>query len=76
MHPRLFQPRNRSMPLTVGAALSTPAVKFIQFDQGAYIPRERIWAHYEIPLHDLLREPCRPIQSADDPASDTSDPPF
>ena len=38
--------------------------------------REMIWAHYEIPLHDLLLEQCRPIQSADDPASDTSDPPF
>jgi hypothetical protein len=38
--------------------------------------RERIWAHYEIPLHALLREQHRPIQPADDPAADASDPPF
>jgi hypothetical protein len=38
--------------------------------------RERIWAHYEIPLHDLLREQRRPIQPADVPAADSSDPPF
>jgi hypothetical protein len=38
--------------------------------------RERIWAHYQIPLHDLLREQCRPIQTADDSATETNDPPF
>ena len=38
--------------------------------------REQIWAHYQIPLHDLLREQCRPIQTADDPATETNDPPF
>jgi len=38
--------------------------------------RERICAHYGVALHELLREQCRPIQSTDDPAADTSDPPF
>lgn len=38
--------------------------------------REQIWAHYQIPLHDLLREQRRPIQAADDPATDTNDQPF
>lgn len=38
--------------------------------------RERIWAHYQIPLHELLREPYQPLRSADDSATATSDPPF
>ena len=38
--------------------------------------REMIWAHYQIPLHDLLRERRLLTQSPDDPASDISDPPF
>jgi hypothetical protein len=38
--------------------------------------RERICAHYEVPLHELLRELCQPIQCDEDPATDTSDPPF
>lgn len=38
--------------------------------------RERIWAHYQIPFHDLLREQRRPIQIADDPATETNDQPF
>jgi hypothetical protein len=37
--------------------------------------RERIWAHYQIPLHQLIREKNMPIRSPDDPAADT-DPPF
>ncbi len=38
--------------------------------------RERICAHYAVPLHELLREQYRPIQSTDDPAADTNDPSF
>lgn len=37
--------------------------------------RERIWAHYQIPLHELIRKKYMPIRSPDDPAADT-DPPF
>lgn len=38
--------------------------------------REMIWTHYQIPLHDLLRDQYPPIQPADDPAADSNDPPF
>lgn len=38
--------------------------------------RELIWAHYQIPLHDLLREQCCPVPPADHSTTDTSAPPF
>jgi len=38
--------------------------------------RERIWAHYQIPLHDLLREQYQPTHTADDPSTHANDPPF
>ena len=38
--------------------------------------RERIWAHYEIPLHELLRDLYQPTQTTDYPPTDTNEPPF
>jgi hypothetical protein len=38
--------------------------------------RERIWAHYQIPLHEFIREQSMPQAPADDSAADTRDPPF
>lgn len=38
--------------------------------------RERICAHYEIPLHELVRDLYGPTQPTNDPPTDTNDPPF
>jgi hypothetical protein len=38
--------------------------------------RERIWAHYQIPLHDLVREQYGPTHDPDLRNTDTGDPPF
>ena len=38
--------------------------------------RERIWAHYQIPLHDLVREQYGPTPDPDLRNTDTGDPPF
>ena len=38
--------------------------------------RDRICAHYQIPLHDLLREQRRLLDLHDDSPAGTSDPPF
>ncbi|MEO8410571.1 MAG: hypothetical protein ABI478_08360 [Propionivibrio sp.] len=38
--------------------------------------RELIWAHYQIPLLDLLRQQYQPSPPADDSDAGTSDPPF
>ena len=38
--------------------------------------RERIWAHYQIPLHDLVREQYGPTRDPDLRNTDTGDPPF
>jgi len=38
--------------------------------------REQIWAHYQIPIQDLLREQDQPPPPADGSATGTSDPPF
>ena len=37
--------------------------------------RERICAHYQIPLHELVREQRQPRES-DDPIQNMTDPPF
>jgi hypothetical protein len=38
--------------------------------------RDRICAHYQIPLHDLLREQCSPPAHADNSPATAGDPPF
>lgn len=38
--------------------------------------REQIWAHYQIPIQDLLREQYEPLPPADASATETSDSPF
>jgi hypothetical protein len=38
--------------------------------------RELIFAHYQIPLHELVREQHSPPPDADTSAADTTDPPF
>ncbi|NMG56705.1 hypothetical protein [Aromatoleum aromaticum] len=38
--------------------------------------RERIWAHYQIPLHELMREEYAPTHDPDLRHTDTDDPPF
>lgn len=38
--------------------------------------RDRICAHYQIPLHDLLREQRRLLDLPEDSTAGTSDPPF
>lgn len=38
--------------------------------------RERICAHYQIPLHEFIRQQVMPQPPVDDSAVDTSDPPF
>lgn len=38
--------------------------------------RELIWAHYQIPIQDLLREQCLSLPTADASATGPSDPPF
>ena len=38
--------------------------------------RERICAHYQIPLHDLLREQCAPTPDPELRHTDIGDPPF
>lgn len=38
--------------------------------------RDRICAHYQIPLHDLLRDQRRLLDLPDGSATGTSDPPF
>ena len=38
--------------------------------------RDRICAHYQIPLHDLLRAQRRLLQHPDDSTIATGDPPF
>ena len=38
--------------------------------------RDRICAHYQIPLHDLLREQRRWLDPPADSTAGTSDPPF
>ena len=38
--------------------------------------RDRICAHYQIPLHDLLREQRQLLNLPENPTARTSDPPF
>jgi len=38
--------------------------------------RQRIWAQYQIPIQNLLREQCLPPASADNSTAATRDPPF
>ena len=40
--------------------------------------REQIWAHYQIPIQDFLRDDqqYQPLSPADDTADETGDPPF
>ncbi len=38
--------------------------------------RERIWAHYQTPLHELIREQYMPAPTAGDSDIDSTDPPF
>ena len=38
--------------------------------------REIIWNHYQIPLHELLREQCRTSTTSSSSSIDETDPPF
>lgn len=38
--------------------------------------REMIWNHYQLPLHELLREQQRPDTTSDSCSTEKTDPPF
>jgi hypothetical protein len=38
--------------------------------------RERIWAHYQMPLHDHSRQQRLPMPEDDGPQTDGDEPPF